>query len=86
VKPSIHINHPRYQQVVKIMSKKLKLRKAYQVVLDVGMRTIQIGWKGRLFGKRRANRVCKFLSRRGHPARVRYFGEIFMPESPRLFD
>ena len=65
---------------------KLKRRKAYQVVLDVGMRTIQIGWKGRLFGKRRADRVSKFLSRRGHPARVRLFGEIFMPKAPRLFD
>lgn len=64
----------------------LKRRKAYQVVLDIGMRTIQIGWKGRLFGKRRAHRVCQFLCRRGYPARVRPFGEIVMPTAPRLFD
>lgn len=64
----------------------LKKRKAFQVVLDEGLRTIQIGFKGRLFGKRRANRVCRFLTSRGHDVRVRYFGEIVLPKSPRLFD
>ena len=65
---------------------KLKRRKAYQVVLDQGMQTTQIGWKGRLFGNCRASRVCQYLRRHGHDARVRYFGEIVMPESPRSFD
>lgn len=64
----------------------LKRRRAYEVVREEGMRSVQIGWKGRLFGKRRANKVCWFLSKRGHDVRVRYFGEIVMPESPRLFD
>lgn len=65
---------------------RLKKRMAYQVVIDAGMSTIQIGWKGRLFGKHRANRIAKFLAARGHATRVRCFGEIFMPSAPRLFD
>lgn len=61
-------------------------RNAYQVVLDIGMSARQVGWKGRLLSKRRANRVCRFLQRRGHAARVRHFGRIVMPAAPRLFD
>lgn len=65
---------------------KLKTRKAFQVMREEGLRSIQIGWKGRLLSKRRANKVCRFLSRRGHDVRVRFFGEIVMPETPHLFD
>lgn len=65
---------------------KFKRRKAFQVVRDEGMRTVQIGYKGRLFSKRRASRVCKFLLARGHDVRIRCIGEIVMPKSPRLFD
>lgn len=65
---------------------RFKRRKAYQVVRDEGMRTIQIGYKGRLFSRRRANRVCKFLLARGHDVRIRCIGEIVMPKTPRLFD
>lgn len=66
---------------------RFKRRQAYQLVRDEGMHTIQIGFKGRLFGKRRANRICQFLLRRGHhDVRVRCFGEIVLPEARRLFD
>ena len=65
---------------------KLNRRKAYQVVRDEGLRTIGIGWKARLFSKRRAHKVCRFLLSRGHDFRVRYFGVVVMPKSPRLFD
>lgn len=65
---------------------KLKRRKAFQVMREEGLRSIQIGWKGRLLSKRRAHKVCRFLSQRGHDVRVRFFGEIVMPETPRLFD
>lgn len=65
---------------------KLKRRQAYQVVREDGLRSVKIGWKGRLLSKRRASKVCRFLSQRGHDVRVRYFGEIVMPESPWLFD
>lgn len=69
-----------------IVMPKLKRRQAYQVMREEGMRSIQIGWKGRLLSKHRANKVCRFLSQRGHDVRVRYFGEIVMSETPRLFD
>ena len=64
---------------------KLKCFKAFQVVRDEGLRTIQLGWKGRLFGRRRAERICRFLQRRGHDVRVRYFGELRMTEQPPRF-
>jgi|GEM_PF-6590997 len=65
---------------------KLKKRKAYEVVREEGMRSIPLGWRGRLFGKRRAEKICRFLCRRGHDVRIRYFGEIWLPEPVRLFD
>lgn len=68
------------------MSSTLKRRKAYQVVRDAGMLSVHIGWRGRLLSKRRADKVCRFLQRRGHEVRVRYFGEIVLPATPRLFD
>lgn len=68
------------------MATKHRKRKAYQVVREEGMRSIQIGWKGRLFGKHRANSICRFLRARGHDVRVRCFGEIVLPNPCRLFD
>lgn len=65
---------------------RLSRRRSYQVVLDAGAFTLPIGWKHRLVSRRRAERICRFLQRRGVVARVRYFGEIVMPMSPRLFD
>jgi hypothetical protein len=61
-------------------------RQAYQVVREEGARSIHLGWKGRVLGWRRANRIRRFLVRRGHDVRVRHFGIIVMPVSPRLFD
>lgn len=61
-------------------------RQAYQVMLEDGARSIQIGWKGRLVSRHRANRIRRFLQRRGHDVRVRYFGKVVMPQAPRLFD
>jgi hypothetical protein len=61
---------------------KIKWRMAYQVVIDEGAKTIQIGHKARLYGKRKADKVCKFWCDKGLDARVRCFGKIIMPEPP----
>lgn len=66
------------------MSKKLTRRKAYQVVRDEGLRTIPIGT--RIVSKQRAQRICLFLMKRGHDVRVRYYGEIVLPNTVRNFD
>lgn len=63
-----------------------RMRMAYEVVREIGMESIPIGYKRRLLGKRRAERVFQFLLKRGIDVRIRCFGKIYMPESPRLFD
>lgn len=61
-------------------------RMAYQVVIDVGRDTRHIGNKGRLVSRRRANRICKFLTKRGHDVWMRRFGTINIYPGARLFD
>ena len=82
----ISINSLSQTHQLKAVTKRLKRRMAYEVVIDDGAQTMRIGWKGRLFGKHRAGKICSFLRKRGCDARVRIFGQIVMPDIPRLFD
>ena len=65
---------------------KYRTRKAYEVVREIGMRSISIGYKARLMSKRRANKVCRFLQARGHDVRIRYFGVIKVAGAISRFD
>lgn len=65
---------------------KLRKRKAYQVVIDKGRWSKEVGHKCRLVSRARANRICKFLQKRGHDARARLFGFINVSWNVRLFD
>ncbi len=65
---------------------KFPRRQAYQVVQEEPGRSVPLGFKCRLLSRARANRISKFLRRRGHDVRLRYFGVIVMPQAPRLFD
>lgn len=57
---------------------KLKRREAFQVIREEGLRSIQIGWKGRLLSKRRAHRVCAKLARKAAHKKigVRHYGSL----------
>lgn len=66
--------------------KKLRRRKAYQVVIDSGRCSRQVGHKCRLVSRARAYRICKFLQKRGYDARARLFGFINIDPNVRLFD
>lgn len=65
---------------------KYTLRQAYEVVLEKGMRSVGIGFKGRLVSRQRANKIRRFLEKRGHDVRVRYFGKISLPANVRAFN
>jgi len=67
------------------MSKPRK-RMGYELVIDVGRDTYPIGHKGRLVSKRRATRIRKFLTKRGHDVRARLFGTVNIEPGTRLFN
>lgn len=64
---------------------KYTLRQAYEVMLEKGTRSIGIGFKGRLLSYRRAHKIRRFLEKRGHEVRVRYFGKVSLPVNVRAF-
>ena len=67
--------------------KQLPKRRAYQVLLEGETAFIEkaIGFKSRLLSFRRGRRVMNWLLKRGHAVRLRYFGEIVLPENHRGF-
>lgn len=57
---------------------KPSIRCAYQVVVDEGRDTRQVGYKSRLVSFRRAHRIVRWLLARGIQARARCCGMIYV--------